>query len=428
LAAAMLAVAIGSLPASAQEIRNEMIAKTLIISEAERARLGRLEALALVTIRPVALPAGRFLKGNNLHLGWPVGIKIGQTLLCAYHQTLRHHGRGPRQDANSSDAVIVRSTDGGETWSDPIDIRRFGANAKAMVLNFGNCFGVLDKKVFLATKYGLYRSEDEGKAWTLLPDALTQEQTGHKYKDNFGPRMIVHPDRGLVIPVGVARSPYLDMYSSKDEGVTWSHERTKLTDQIHPLEPTAIYHDGHLIFLSRNHALPLRWHRQLRETQHPIMMVSDTGWFPMRHQSLTNISSYRWPDTTDVDFNPVTKRFEAVVTNRSGGVGKNEKNEHGEQTVNLWSLSKEHMHAGRAGKWRFEGTLLRFESGMLNTGPDDIDAAHPGGAVMDEENGVQHIFIYCGRYSTPAGIYRITRTLDTDKLRKAMRPSEAVPR
>ena len=92
--------------------------------------------------------------------------------------------------------------------------------------------------------------------------------------------------------------------------------------------------------------------------------------------------------------------------------------------MNLWSLSKEDMYAGRAGKWRFEGTLLRFKSGMLNIGPDDVDAAHPGGAVMDVENGLQHIFIYCGRYSTPTGIYRITRTLNTDTLRRAMHELE----
>ena len=150
------------------------------------------------------------------------------------------------------------------------------------------------------------------------------------------------------------------------------------------------------------------------------MMVSDTGWFPMKHQNVTNISSYRWPDTTDVDFNPVTNRFEAIVTNRNGGADKDERNEQHEQTVNLWSISKRDMYAGRSLGWRFEGTLLRLKSGMLGIGPNDVDAAHPGGAVMDEANGVQHIFIYCGQYSTPTGIYRITRTLDTDKLRKSM--------
>jgi len=398
---------------------DEMVTRTLVISAAEEERLTDLEADGILTVKPVALPVGPHLKGKNLHLGWPVGIKIGKTLLCGYHQTLRHHS-GTRRDSSSSDAVIVRSTDGGKTWSDPIDIRTFGTSKKPMVLNFGNCFGVLNNKVFFATKYGLYCSDDEGKTWKLIPDALTQEQTGHKYTDNFGPRMIVHRDRGLVIPVGVERSPHIDMYSSKEEGLTWKHERVKLSDDIHPLEPTAIYHDGHLIFLSRNHTLPFKWHHQLRETQRPAMLVSDTGWFPMTHQKLTNISSYRWPDTTDVDFNPVTKRFEAVVTNRSGGAGKDERSEKHEQTVNLWSLSKENMYAGRADQWRFEGTLLRLKSGMLSIGANDIDAAHPGGAVIDQDEGAQHIFIYCGRYSTPAGIYRISRTLDTDKLREAM--------
>ncbi len=115
----------------------------------------------------------------------------------------------------------------------------------------------------------------------------------------------------------------------------------------------------------------------------------------------------------------MSQRFEVVATNRNGGVLANERDEQHAQTVNLWSISKEDLCAGRADQWRFEATLLSLSSGMLNMGPTDIDAAHPGGAVIDESNGVQHIFIYCGRYATPTGIYRITRTLDTDKLRYA---------
>ena len=84
------------------------------------------------------------------------------------------------------------------------------------------------------------------------------------------------------------------------------------------------------------------------------------------------------------------------------------------------SISKRDMYAGRADKWRLEATLLRLESGMLELDLENIDAAHPGGGVIDEGRGVQHIFVYCGKYVTPSGIYRITRVLDTMKLRKAV--------
>jgi hypothetical protein len=138
----------------------------------------------------------------------------------------------------------------------------------------------------------------------------------------------------------------------------------------------------------------------------------------MEHMAVTNIASHRWPDTTDVDFNPVTGRYEAVVTNRSGGGPDREQNELHEKTVNLWSISKDDLRMGRARNWRFEATLLRWPHGSLNMRPDGIDSAHPGGAVIDVDRGVQHIFIHSGLYATPTGVYRISRTLETDRLRE----------
>ena len=44
------------------------------------------------------------------------------------------------------------------------------------------------------------------------------------------------------------------------------------------------------------------------------------------------------------------------------------------------------------------------------------DGRHPAAAVIDEKEGVQHIFVYMGSPAGPAGIFHLKRTLDTDKL------------
>lgn len=407
---------------------DELVSRTLVLADGERQKLILLEESGVLEIRPVALPRGKYLVGQNRVLGWPTAVKVGESLVCAHNRRVHHHG-DPKQDDHSRPAIVLRSDDNGKTWSDAIDLRSFGITDRPLVVSGMICIGEKDGKVFVLCKDGLYRSDDQGRNWELLKGALTQDQTGSTYDGGVGPRMIIHPTRGLVVLVHVRKQPSIDIYYSTDDGNTWRHERHRLRGEgeIHPMEPTGLYHNGRLLLLSRNHILPLRGHGQIHEPQPPVMMVSDSGWFPMKHQALTNICSFRWPDTTDVAFNPVAQRFEAVVTNRSGGGPGQERNEKEQQTVNLWSISPEEFYAGKADHWRFEGTLLRLRSGMLNITPDDVDAAHPGGAVMDRENGVQHIFIYCGTYRTPTGVYRITRTLHTDKLSAAIRRVQATP-
>ena len=40
--------------------------------------------------------------------------------------------------------------------------------------------------------------------------------------------------------------------------------------------------------------------------------------------------------------------------------------------------------------------------------------------MIDEKRGVQHLFIYSGHPNGPAAVFRVTRTLDTAKLAKAI--------
>ena len=100
------------------------------------------------------------------------------------------------------------------------------------------------------------------------------------------------------------------------------------------------------------------------------------------------------------DYNPVTKRFESVRSVRE------------KMLVDLWSIDPAEWESA---EWRFEGTIFARK-------PDEAefygtaDGFHPTGTVIDEENGVQHIFIYSGHPCGPAGSFRITRTLDTPKL------------
>jgi hypothetical protein len=58
------------------------------------------------------------------------------------------------------------------------------------------------------------------------------------------------------------------------------------------------------------------------------------------------------------------------------------------------------------------------------------DGMHPAGSVIDEKRGLHHIFIYRGdrSHSGPdsgkTGVFRISRTLDTDMLREESRKSD----
>ncbi len=115
----------------------------------------------------------------------------------------------------------------------------------------------------------------------------------------------------------------------------------------------------------------------------------------------TNLEDARLVDTVDVCLKPVTKRFEIARSERH------------RMELGLWSMDPADWNTG---EWRRECRLLACKGKFYST----ADGFHPAGAVVDIERGVQHFFIYCGHANGPAGVFRITRTLQTPKLQAAL--------
>ena len=153
-----------------------------------------------------------------------------------------------------------------------------------------------------------------------------------------------------------------------------------------------------------------------------LQFWSESGWFPL-NGTFTNIrptsktmKGFEGFDTVDLSFNPFTERFEVVASDREGGGIDGRR--HVPQSLNLWSIDPDALLAGSA-EWRYEGCLFeRKDQFARNYGVAGRfgDGLHPAAAVIDPQQGVQHIFVYMGASTGPTGIFHLTRTLDTPKL------------
>ncbi|MDR0353023.1 MAG: IPT/TIG domain-containing protein, partial [Opitutaceae bacterium] len=94
------------------------------------------------------------------------------------------------------------------------------------------------------------------------------------------------------------------------------------------------------------------------------------------------------------------------------------------KSLNIWSIDPVDLLAGGT-TWRFDGNLVERRGiilGGAQVGADlDYykDGYHPGGSIVDEAAGQQHIFIYIGVYTQYANAYRLSRPLDTYAFRAA---------
>jgi hypothetical protein len=244
--------------------------------------------------------------------------------------------------------------------------------------------------VVAINNHGVFRSEDQGKTWRHFSKALREDTFPHEIV-NLGPRIIDHPEHGLLAFGNWMTRPLskkLVVLQSEDGGATWAvHEYEAGLSQY---EPAALLEGDKVRFLTRNQDSK-RGHEQM----------TWTPWEePKVRRSNLKLGSV---DTVDLSLNPATKRYEVVHSNRRP------------MELSLWSIDPDDWQTG---EWKRECRLFGMEGRFYA----DADGFHTAGAVIDEKRGVQHAFFFAGRTKGPAGVFRLTRSLDTPRLRATVRP------
>ena len=443
LAATALAETTPEPPPNRTTIEQSPLAKKLVnMSAAQLEKLNEGKRRGLLELTPLVLPEGEYVVGKNTHFGWPIATQAGDTIVVIYLRR-RSHFVAPQFDEDSSGMMMIRSLDRGRTWSKPIDLRQHFRQNDGSLPYYSKSESIAttsDGAIVVGHQGGTCRSDDQGKTWNHFAHNFRKTlEPGVRSRMNY-PRMIEHPEYGLVRMDGTLLKPEFPGWPdtgqrmhagfSRDGGRTWQ-------DELHEVpiggsaEPAMLLHDGALFMVGRPHDV-VAYDGKSHTTRY-IQYWSKTGWFPLEAK-LTNMRTTDRPksgrpgkglDTVDLSFNAITKRLEVVATDRMGG-GVEGRFWEVPFSLNLWSIDPKAMLAGSA-DWRFEGCLFERRASMtLNNQCKMSDGCHPAAAVIDPQERVQHIFIYLGSPSGPAGIFHLKRTLDTPKLAEFLK-EQSIP-
>ena len=401
---------------------SRVVVEYLNMDEAEVARQSTLAGAGLQRIRPLLVPEpgtpGAGATGGIPFYGWPEGALVGDTLIVQarrwHHET--EHGDIRRDRKDNASCVRLRSRDGGNTWDAPVPIPETGPYGTGIT-------ATLDGKFIVGGNV----SDDLGESWKKnVVKTRISRSTEH------------HPDYGLVTVMGRQPDKVVRMFVAEDETKA-PREITvpdpRLWDIVDPSVP--VWPDGGIAIFTRTHVGPnssggyMTTHWSYFAQFTPENPGRDVPFENLRWRGLhTNIFN-RNSDSADARYNPVSKRIEAVITKRAEGFPFRD---YGYMTLTLWSISPEDLLAGSP-YWRYECTLLRSQGSWTGYGKTTAnskgvnlrDGFHPYGTVIDAKRGVQHIFIYAGNrvHGGPdrgkTGVFHITRTLDTEALKAAVR-------
>lgn len=418
------------------QTREEAVEQLLNFDVDEQRRVRALAEANVMELAPVVVPYGEGLHGSNWFFGWPVAAGDGDVIVVVFQRSPYHYrGSNAYRDPDkfTSTAVMVRSEDGGQSWSDQVDLRQFATTKASVVPGGMRALKLLhDGRLVYIGDIGVLISDDLGKSWTHHPDAF-QTARPEGLNSNIGPTIIEHPTLGLLLPAHAWRGEILDemwFWQSQDGGISWHRTETPLRTPSRFVEPAGLHINGRLVLIGRSHdpatlEPDTRTFRYAQAVSKENSLELDTSFTNIRTSHLgekliglvderkSRAFGFWSQDTVDIILNPMTKRIEVVATNRTGRGGPHV-DDISRQSLNLWSIDPADLLAGSS-EWRFEGTLI--ERPTLEA-PKFFDGMHPASSVVDEVKGVQHLVIYCGYYAGPSGVFRITRSLNTPLLQK----------
>ncbi len=425
----------GILGAAKVSTEGASTAQQLGLSELGRRQLAHLANLQLLSIEPIVVAPD----GNINHVGWPISTQLSNGLaVVVYQRATGGHALAGKHAADLPPAgrYAVYSQDG-KTW---LPHPPFTASARLGPPDGMHCIGVVKKpdgreRVIVVTS-GAPRqvlcSDDGGESWREIPAALNGLLNGAVH---CGPCMINHPDFGLVAAFGQekngkARRNWL--LRTRDAGETWQESIWRNTQPARSVEPAlATWGPGHMAMVSREYVSDFATNPDgfYCYTQHVHKRAPGTKFEKVQFTTArTNIAGNAafgqdCHDTPDLIYNPVSKRIECLQSHRRGGgegrTGRKIETDPEKRinTLNLWSIDPDELLAGSS-RWRFECTLVERADYSMNGARDGM---HPGASIVDVKRGVQHIFIYAGWRRRPASVFRVSRSLDTNKLAFAWR-------
>lgn len=357
-------------------------------------------------VRPVVVPAPQNIMGANDYYMCPWTTELDGTLVVLYQRSPCHWGKDKvKSDAHTGIRMVVTSSDGGETWSQPIDIlEQVGAQwERSPFSGFGGGIGSHRGSVYVALNEGVYVSRDKGKSWELVAGQPAFDSVPHTVWAPGG-RLTFDDEHGLVIwsTRGFSRDveerkrgqygTHLVAVYTPDFGKSWKYEEQALPEGLRLSEVTPVKFKGEVAFFLRN---------GFRNTRYG-QGYSETGWFPFRFD-LSNVRSKGIADTPDINYNPVTLRLEAAVPHRDGhGPGPT-----GGMKVNLYSISHEALARGET-DWQFDGTLIRYRHPFGRS-----DGFGVTGSVIDTERNIRIFHVWGGDGHGMAGIFQYSVSLDT---------------